>query len=188
MIVLPPYPPLQAWLKAFWVVITLVSGLTAGVFLTLSVSGHWFLPALVLSVAMALPGLKWPQIAAFPYRAWNKLAREFARRGQLCLLLVCHYVVFVVVGRSGSSLRLARPTPTESMWIPRRTGAPSFRGSAHGIIVEPENRGWASAFISWAAQSGNAWAWFLWPFLMLLSAFHAEDEKGEVPANVYTLF
>jgi hypothetical protein len=188
MIVLPPYPPLQSWLKAFWVVITLVSGLTVGAFLSLSISGHWFLPALVLSLLMALPGLKWPQIASFPYRAWNKLAREFARLGQFWLLLVCFYIVFVVVGKSGSSLCLARPAPMESMWKPRRPRAPSFRGSAHGIIVEPESLGWASAFNSWAAQSGNAWAWFLWPFLMLLSAFHGEDEKSEVPANVYTLF
>jgi hypothetical protein len=174
---------------SFGLVMSLVSGLLIGALLSLRISSGWFVVGIVVALMLSLPGLLWPQIVSIPYRAWNKLAYAFAHLARLWLTGVCFYIVFVAVGRLGSSLKLARLTADESLWVPRETRVPAAYGSLHGIIrAESSKRGWISAFVSWAMQSGNGWACCLLPFLMLLSVLEGEQEEGNLPTHTYTLF
>ena len=144
---------------------------------------------MILALVLALPGLRWPRVIARPYRAWNTLARCFGRAARLWLMGICYYIIFVAVGRTGSALSLAHPPPTASLWVPRGTLTAGAYGSQHGAAtaVSPE-QGWAAAFLTWAAQSGNVWAVFLLPFFALLTALQDDRHKSNFPANIYTLF
>jgi hypothetical protein len=190
MIVLPPFPPRRAWLMSFGLVMSLVSGLLIGALLSLRMSPCWFAVGVVVALMLSLPGLLWPQTVSIPYRVWNKLAYEFSRFARLWLTGICFYIVFVTVGRLGSSFKLASLAADESLWVSREISAPAAYGSSHGIIrEEPSEEGWVSAFVSWAMQSGNGWACCLLPFLMLLSAFESEQqEESDLPTHTYTLF
>jgi hypothetical protein len=182
-------PPRRAWLISFWLVMSLGSGLLIGLLLALLMSPRWFGFGVMLALVLALPGLLWPQAIARPYMAWNRLARYFASAASLRLMRICYYIVFVAVGRTGSSLSLAHPPSTTSLWIPRGTLAPSAYVSQHGVATKasPE-QGWVAAFLSWAAQSGNVWALSLLPFFILLVALRTDQKKSSFPANIYTLF
>jgi hypothetical protein len=123
-----------------------------------------------------------------PYRVWNRLARDFAHYASLLLMGICFYIIFVAVGRAGSSLRLARPTATQSLWVPRKTLAPTTYGNQHAIATEGSlKKGQIASLFSWALHSGNLWTCCLLPFLILLSLFETEQENS-VPAGIYTLF
>jgi hypothetical protein len=102
---------------------------------------------------------------------------------------ICYYIIFVAVGRSGSSLSLAYPSSPKSLWLPRGTLAPSAYVSQHGgtTMAFPE-KGWMAAFLSWASQSGNVWAFSLLPFFILLAALQIDQKKSHLPTNIYTLF
>jgi hypothetical protein len=189
MITLPPYPPRRAWLTSFGLVMSLVGGLLIGALLSLRISPGWFIVGIVVALLLSLPGLLWPQTVSIPYRAWNKLAYAFAHLARLWLTGVCFYIVFVAVGRLGSSLKLDRSSADGSLWVSRETSVPVTYGSPHGIIrAKSSRRGWVSAFVSWALQSGNGWACCLLPFLLLLSVLEGEQEESVLPTHTYTLF
>ena len=170
-------------------VMGLTGGLLTGAILLLRGSPHWFASGVLVALLLALPGLLWPQTVSIPYRVWHKLDREFTRCARLWLTGICFYIVFVAVGRLGSSLRLARPTAEGSLWVLRRTDAVTTYGSAHGVVTAEAAQGsWASAFVSWAMHSGNGWACCLLPFMALLSLLEPEQESANVPTNIYTLY
>jgi hypothetical protein len=102
---------------------------------------------------------------------------------------ICFYMIFVTVGRTGGSLRLARPDATQSLWLPRGTLTPRAYVSQHSAATEasPE-KGWIWAFLSWALRSDTVWALSLLPFFILLSALQIDQKKSNFPANIYTLF
>jgi hypothetical protein len=102
---------------------------------------------------------------------------------------ICYYIILVAVGQSGSPLNLAYPPSPEPLWLPRGTLAPSAYRSQYGVATRTSSeQGWVAAFLSWAAQSGNFWAFSLLPFFILLAALQTGREKGNFPANIYTLF
>jgi hypothetical protein len=104
------------------------------------------------------------------------------------LLGLCFYIVFVAVGRAGARLRLERPRPNGSLWIPR--GDPASLGAARypsPLAVPIHRTGLCGSLLSWAKSSGNLWACCLLPFLMLLRALEPES-VDDVPTNIYTLF
>ena len=175
-------------LAAFWLATSLSVGMLIGMIGGLALSPRWLFFGLGAAVVMAVPGFLRPQIAAFPYRAWNKLAREFSRGARHWLTGICYYVILVAVGQTKSSIKLMRPTPQESFWVARlgRTveHTPHFDGSAG----EPPRRGWIRPYASWAVQSGNAWALGLLPFVVLLSALEVDQQENPLPADIYTLF
>lgn len=178
----------RASLRSFWLAICLSGGLLLSVVLSLLVSFRWAVLAVGLAFVLALPGYLWPQLISLPYRVWNRLARDFARCASLLLMSICFYIILVAVGRAGSSLSLARPTATQSSWVPRETLAPTTYNNQHGIPTEGSlSQGWIATLFSWALHSGNLWTCCLLPFLMLLSLFETEEENS-APTDIYTLF
>src|SRR5215510_3140694 len=115
MITLPAYPPRRAVLVSFCLVMSCAGGLLIGIASLVLLSLQGFLAGTVLASAIALLGFLRPQAVSIPYRAWNRLAREFARVARPWLIAICYYIVFVAVGRTESSFRLARPALHESL-------------------------------------------------------------------------
>jgi hypothetical protein len=189
MITLPRFPPRRAWLRSFWIAISLVSGLMVSILCALLISPHWFASGAAFAVAVAVPGLLQPQIASLPYRAWNKLARAFVRVARFWVTGVCFYIICVTVGLSGSHARLAQPTSNESLWVARRIStSTTYNHKYDGASQEFAQKGWIRAYFAWAVGSGNFWAVCLLPFLMLLAALENDDNRSPVAANIYTLF
>ena len=186
MLTLPPIQP--ASLRSFTATIAFFSSLTVGLVLWFSGAHRPFSLAVILAFVLALPGLLWPELARLPYRAWNKIASEFARVGRAFVSGICFYVVVVAVGRAGASIRLVSPEAGESMWVPR-TALTEDSVQVPSAMPPGERRhgSWISAFLSWAMRSGNFWTCFLVPFLMLLSALDVEWEQ-KVPTDTYTLY
>jgi hypothetical protein len=186
MLTLPPIQP--ATLRSFTATIAVLSALIVGLVLWLSGARWPFGLAVIIASVLALPGLLWPKLARLPYRAWNKIASEFARIGRAFVSGICFYVVVVAVGRAGASIRLASPEAGESMWVPRTALAEDSVQVRPAMPASERRHGsWISAFFSWAVRSGNFWTCFLVPFLMLLSALDVEWEE-KVPTDTYTLY
>jgi len=181
-----PYPVTRICLRSFWSLICLFAGVLIGVLWPLPLSVGSFGLGIILALTLALPGLLWPFLVSVPYRVWNKLAREFARWTRPLIIGIC-YVIFIAVGRMGTSLRLAPPTSTESRWVTRRTLAPATYVSQYSVPLKESSQKWIPTFLSWAVHSGNLWACCLLPFLVLLSVVKT-DQEDIFPADIYTLF
>jgi hypothetical protein len=176
-----PQPPRIAWLKSFWLIMSVLAGIFVSALGAWLVASHWIVLGVVVTLTVTLPGWLWPEIARLPYQWWDRLAREFARYARGWLTLVCFQVVFVVVGLSGSSLGLKRPRPGRSLWRARGSDADSTKPAGE------DTRRWISAFCAHAVRTGNWWAVCLVPFLLLLSALETDREEN-FPAGIYTLF
>src|SRR5215470_15681379 len=122
MITLPPLHPVC--LRSFSILIGALGASLIGAILFFSgVHSSWSLTA-ALGFAFSLPGLLWPKVMCWPYRAWNQLALEFARWSGLILMAISFYIVLVAVGRTGSYLKLRQPKWDESLWEPRQSLPP----------------------------------------------------------------
>jgi hypothetical protein len=184
-----PSPPRLALLKSFWLVTSLGGGLFVAALASLFVPIGWAVTAVALAAIVAWLGFRRPRIAVRPYRTWDKLARTYARYARGWLLLSCFYVVFLAVGRAGSTIRLLPPTAPKSLWIPWEIHAAAAPESCRGVAEEQGlPRGWVAPFLRWATRTGNWWAYCLVPFLALLSALDTEHEERAFPAGIYTLF
>jgi hypothetical protein len=184
-----PLPATHTWLKSFWLVMSIAGGILIASISSQLLSPLWFMLVIGGALVLAAPGLWRPQIASLPYRAWNKLGRIFARSARGWLLLICYYLIFVAVGRTGSSLRLSRPAPTESQWLPRNTYTPSADDVSRGITMEMAlRRRWAGSLLVWATTTRNWWVCCLLPFLLLYAALDSEREEQVFPVGIYTLF
>jgi len=186
-----PSSPTTVWLRSFWLVMSLSSGLLVGALSALLFSFPWYALGIVVALGLALPGLLRPQRASMPYRAWNTLAHIYIRYAYNGLLLIWFYIVFMAVGHSGApSLRLAHPLAAESLWVLRGVEAvTSSHGSHHTTIEEALHRSWVSAFLAWATRTSNWWAYCLLPFFMLLAPLVRElDDDSPFPVDIYPLF
>jgi hypothetical protein len=184
-----PASPRRAWLMSFWLVSSAASGVFVGLLSALLIAPAWIGTGVILAIAMAVPGLLWPRFVSQPYQAWNRLARYFARCARLALMGICYFVIFVAVGRAGSSLQLRRRSATPSLWLPRGTLASAayfyqYDATAKG---RPQT-GWLRSYLSWALGSGNLWAVCLVPFLLLLKPLQADQDGSRFLTNIYTLF
>jgi hypothetical protein len=184
-----PEPPRRAFLRSFWLVLSLCIGGLSAAILALVVSHVWACVGGILACALAVSGLLWPQICAKPYSAWNHLIRIYVRVTRRVLMSISFYIIFVAVGWSGSSLRLVRPAPTESLWVSRGTLAPSTYAHQYtGTTAASEQAGWTKTYLAWATRSGNFWAVALLPFVFLLAVLDVDQKDAGFPANIYTLF
>ena len=188
MVTLPSSPG-RAWVRAFWLTVSVCGGVSVGGLAALVGSPRWAIGGVALTGLALLVGRVCPGAMSATYALWNALALSYARVARLGLKVVCFYVLFAAVGRTGSALALARPTPAESLWIPRATLAPSTYGYQYDAQAqgEPKGGGWTRDYIAWALDSGNAWAIILLPFVAMLSALEDEDQ-WTFPTSVYTLF
>jgi len=186
MILLPSVRP--AYLKSFSITLGLLSGLLISVLSYWLNLGVLFPFVVVLAVGFPLLGLLWPKIMSQPYRLWNVAANYFARAARLFLMGVCFYIILLAVGRAGTSMNLARPRPDESLWLSKKTLSPdtyAYEFAASGKhFTKP---GWLRSYLCWASGSGHVWAFFLVPFLAMLSAVEIYRDR-RFPAGVYTLF
>jgi hypothetical protein len=175
-------------LSSFWLVVSLFLGLLLSATFSPLFSLGWLFLAVSSTAALFLPVWRKPELASLPYRAWNKMARGFGYYGRLLVLGIIFYVIFLAVGRTGSHLKLQRPEDREeSQWIKRDTLSPDAYHVQHSLPGEESFRSWISAFSSWTLRSGNVWALFLLPFLVLLSWLDTEQEEN-FPSGIYTLF
>ena len=149
---------------------------------------RWIASGVILALVLALPGLRRPRMMYIPYRIWIELVGRLASCARVVLMGICYYLIFVAVGQTGSSLRLKRPPSTQSLWVGRGTLPPIAYGSqSHLSTGKLSQKGWVYNYLSWAFKSGNFWAGYLLPFLLLLSALETDDQ-GSVPDDIYTLF
>lgn len=182
-----PASPNRIWLISFWLAISLLAGLITGVMLWILVSPVWFWLGVIIALALAGAGLLQPRRLIGPYKVWNRMASGFAHFAQTWVMRICFYTIFVAVGRSGSSLNLARPdSGTTSLWTTRETLSPSvyvcrYKAAGSG------RRSWILMFLSWARGSSNMWACCLLLFFVALRAFDLEEEENP-PNNIYTLY
>jgi hypothetical protein len=184
-----PFPPNCILLKSFWLVMSAAGGVLIGALSSRLLPSLWPALSVAGTVALAVPGLLRPQIASLLYRAWHRLWRLFARQARGSLLLICYYLVFVAVGRTGSPLRLSRPSAATSLWVPWDTYEPSVRGGSRGVTVEGvPHRSWVPSLLVWAISTHNWWVCCLLPFLLLYAALASEQEQNTFPAGIYTLF
>ena len=182
-------PPARRYsiLIAFWLALSVLAGITISVILAVWISPTQAPLGLIAVPVLALPGLLWPQLASFPYRAWNKLAAAFARWSRTLLMGICFYVIVVAVGRSGASLRLSRPDAGQSLWVRRQDSTGGPNNLERVVATDEDSRSWIHNFLRWSAKSRNLWACGVLPFLILLSALEHEQENS-VPKDIYTLF
>lgn len=168
---------------------SLCIGLLVGVLLWILVSPPWSGLGVILALLLIGVGVLKRRKLSRLYAAWNDMARKVAQVAQVWVEGVCFYTVFLAVGRTGASLRLARPEPAaNSLWTARKTLSPSayiYRQRKTGDSFAQQS--WTSGFVSWSAGSGNLWACCLLPFLLLLRALDTEADS-EFPDDIYTLY
>lgn len=177
-----PDNPTRVLLRSFWLVWSGVLGtLTASVF-----AWRGDLPAaavgFLLGAVVALPGWRWPRLAAGPYAAWVRLTDFVARATRVWITGIC-FGILAITGRAGSRFPWRPPTEDASGWQLRTPGNPSTGSRA----LHPGSRGWARRLAKWGWRTGNVWVWALLPFLLILSDVQG-GPRGSMGANVYTLY
>jgi hypothetical protein len=187
MLIVLPARPRRAWVRAFGLAIGLWGGLAVGVLAPLAGPTRALAAALVV-VAAGLAAAWRPAEVRLAYRVWNKAARTYARAVRHAALVVAYGVV-AAAGGAGSSLRLHRPGPDESLWSPR----PTLPVEAYGSQSDrPGGRAWRghpwAGVAAWALGTRNAWATLLVPFLLIVVATESQEQEEEFPAGIYTLF
>lgn len=172
-----PSPADDSCLRSFSSAMVFLAGLTLTIL-------HGFvldsgIPGLVWGVVLVTPliGLLWPRAAVLPYRVWNKAGHKLAQCASRFLLMICFYVIFVAVGKSGSKLALL-PT-MQSLWLPR--------GSLPAAAYQTRDRGWILDYLSWSIASNNYWACCFLPFLIFLALLDT-GQRESFPSGIYTLF
>lgn len=173
----------RAWQRAFWLALSLWAGVAVGALVPVSLWGRGT-AALLTALLLQAAGAAWPGGVTLAYRAWNRVAREYARVVRAALVAACYGVV-VVVGAAGSTLRLRRPAPGVSLWYPKASLPLAAYGSQHEGPGPHAGR-WRS-LLAWALSTGHAWVIPLLPFLVLLGTLDRQ-EAGPPPAGIYTLF
>jgi hypothetical protein len=183
-VILPPAR--HASLRAFWFAGALLAGLTTGALVALVRHRDQALVAGLLGAALAAaPGLAWPEAVRPAYRAWNRLARVYARLARRALLAVAYYGIVTPVGRVGASLDLE--DPRHSMWRPASQMAPDASQSQLG---DGSGGGWIGPLARWGCRSRHPWWLALLPLLALLAAVEPEEPASSSgpAADLYTLF
>ena len=183
-VVLPSRPD-RAGLSAF--------RLTMGLWLALAAGALAPLALLPRAAVAVMAGGLFILVATFCphqtegfYRLWVRASRLYVRVARRWLLGLCYGVVSVA-GVAGSSLILARPAPSRSMWQAADTLPPQ----AYASQSETLGPGWPgrpwSDLVDWAMRSHNVWVVFMVPLLFLLSTLDTEQQSTP-ETGVYTLF
>lgn len=191
--ILLPWPPTRACLRAFWACVSLAVGVAAGILLLLlglDAAAAWT-SAGVVSAVVATPGIIQPYLVAVPYRGWNWVARRVADRASTYIAGVC-LLTLSLAGRSGSSpSRFVATSADTSMWSPRETQPPAaYRSQYHDARVQTPGGRWSAPLRSLSKHSGNSWAARVIPFLSLLRLLDADSGRGRSTASRgnYTLY
>jgi len=178
----------RAWLRSFWLTMSAALGILAGLLMWGFPAGTRVVVGLVVTVIVALPGVFRPGLARQALRAWNALARLFARAGTAWLTAVCFYVVIRAMRGTGSSLGPHPPAPGDSLWTPWPEGS-AGRTLADGIVAaRVAGSGWVRDFTAWVRSSRNSWGLALLPMLLVLSTLETAQDVEAPPPGIYTLY
>jgi hypothetical protein len=186
VIILPS--PRIAYLRSFSLALTLLHLCIACILAySLPVQPALFV-FLFLLVGFPLIGILQPAWMKAAYTAWNSGAGLFARAARVILTGICFYIIFLAVGRAGSRMDLHPPKREKSLWNPKGTlpGA-AFDREFAAVESSGAAKGWIRGYSFWARNSGQIWALFLLPFLVMLSALDSHRDS-RLPDGVYTLF
>ncbi|WP_454062757.1 hypothetical protein [Candidatus Nitrospira salsa] len=186
-----PFPPGTVRLKCFWFVVSLLIGLSIGIFCQLAMALDWLLVSGWVVMVMFLPGLVWPDMTSFLYRVFNKSSRVFSQQAITLLVAVCFAIISVAVGRQASALRLASLPESHSLWQAKGSVALGDQtiGNGNGVSrLNTTHQSWGMNFLRWTLESGNWWMGALLPFLLLISIFGKDQEATVVSGSVYTLY
>ena len=178
----------RAYVRSFWLTASLLAAIGSAGALVPRVGLPWIAAGIVVSIAIAALGFYAPLIAKGPCKLWMRSVDLYCRVTRLAVKAICFFVVFVLVGRTKSSLLLARPVGGGSVWHKRDTlTASTYPYESENITEKVGPLTWRSAYMSWCHASGNRWAVLLLPYLLLLDLLEPEQERA-LPANIYTLF
>lgn len=183
-----PFPRTRGALIGFWLVVCGMTGVCLSFVLGQFASWAYAVGTFGVCVGISLPVLFFPRMAVFPYRLWHFVARRFSRLAERMLLWISFYVVVVPVGVMRGGLILDRPTPGQSVWVPRSTQKVTTYPLQDCVMPQGfVNRSRAVELLVWMFQSRRDWALGLLPFIYLISVLQVED-RPTPSANIYTLF
>jgi hypothetical protein len=189
MAIVIPNSTHRAWQRGFWLTAALGLGTAAGGLLWILTPSQRLAAGVLTAVVAAVPGLLRPRLAMRPLQAWNRAARLFTRVASTWVTGICFYVVIPALGRRRSALTLDPVGPGTSLWTPWRNGAGAGGGAVEGIApANPSANAWAREFATWARGSGNPWASYLLPFLVVLTALEPPPDVELPPPGIYTLY
>jgi hypothetical protein len=171
-------------LRAFWLVVSTVIGLTAGL-ATARARRDIRAVAVTLPVAaaVAVPGLRHPEAVRMPYRVWNRVGRDTGRLASRYLTSLASLTL--------SATRPVGATPegdesTSLGWTPRASQSrAAFRQQDSGAAVTS-----GDALDRFVLHPDRAWARALQPILRVLNATSTTSSPVaiEPPTDVYTLY
>lgn len=185
MVVLPS-PPRRASLRSFWITLCLFGSVGLGTMAW--ANARLLFSSMSVMVVLLLLGLAMPEWLRKPYRAWNRFGRLYGNMAERLLLRISYWTVIVPVGWTATSLRLKRPEPGESLWVPARSLPPSqYQQLYSGPGPAAKGGSWMSSYMAWAWSSNRRWLLALLPFLYMLAELK-EEEEAVVRESIYTLF
>jgi len=166
-------------MRGFWVTLGMLAAVAPAVVAAATGAVWLAVAAAALGIAVASVSRLHERVAWRVYRAWNpRLARPFNAAATRLVCWICFFIIFVAVGKAGTTLQLAKaPGSRRSMWRP----VPGSTAAIHGTH-------WISDYVGWAAHTGNVWAITLIPFLAVLRLIATPEDANTTFANIYTLF
>lgn len=183
------FPANSYQLKSFWLVISIIFGMTSGYFLNLCFSTDWLLLSVLLVSGFAVTGFIFPQIPIIPYQFFNKLVRCLVRYTNEGILIVCFVVVYIAGGKKSSFFLSGRPVESGSLWVPWQPDPSGVYDNDNGIsLTEFRQRGWFYTLVLWIIKSGNWWMFCLLPYIVLLNYYRRTKVTIPTSENIYTLY
>ena len=181
-------PPLmiarrRAQMTAFWLLLSAIVTITAGLTLSMARQPLPSLWAAVLGVAVLVP----PALSAWWFevgiRVWNKSVRLLIPMLRRYTLVVCYYVLVTAIARFGSSFDLALQPPRASNWV--------FRMQPSNVpdrVLASIDIRWFEELFAVSRRRGHGWVVYLLPFMMLLRVLHVDNQENATPFSTYTLY
>lgn len=187
MIIMPSRPT-QSFVNNFWSVIcaSFVVFLSGILFPLLGWYGIGI--GVIIFLVLHVVGRRWKSVASLFYAKWNQLAKGYANISRWWIERIFFFLILRTVGLWDSSSPLSLSSPTCSMWKRRNTLFPdSEKKHFSNNLSQRRSKGWVGEYVSWAWKSGNVWAVWLIPFLLILTPLEM-DEPSARADNIYTLF
>ena len=185
-----PFPPGTFRLRSFWTVLCAMVAGVSGSLWYLALATSWIYATLGIFVSLVIPGLLYPRLVVWPYRAFNKLIKVFSHLTNVGLSLVCFLIISLAVGKKGARLRLSLPNEDRPLWVARAAQTHNTVGNMSGMsLMKIPYESWSSQFIRMALESGNWWLCALLPYLNVVNLLGNNDNSSTtVPSRIYTLY
>jgi hypothetical protein len=141
---------------------------------------------LIFGIVLAGLGYVSHPMVVHIYEIWARLSRNLSRFLNNAIMAVGYFTIFLLLRFTGSHLDRSVPTMAGSKWV-RKTAESEPKYLQPVVFGDVSKKSWMKSYLRWAWQSGNLWAVFLLPYLILLKIFRSEGES-HLASNIYTLF